>query len=188
MPRSFVIEFLLGLFAGPCVIGCSSSTSGSSAAVGPAACGTATVSFQADVMPVFAANCSTTNACHGQMQNAGEEDLYLGLNASEGASGPSDVQAVYSGLVGVASAEDPSMKLVTAGDLADSFLWHKVNGDQDTDSTTVSGCQPVASGASACSDCVAGAPCGVQMPFASSLAPSDVCTIENWISQGARDN
>jgi hypothetical protein len=188
MPRPFVVEFLLGLLAGPCVVGCSSSTSGSSAADAPAACGTATVSFQADVMPVFAANCSTTGACHGQMQNAGEESLYLGLNASEGVSGPSDVQAVYSGLVGVASVEDPSMKLVASGDPADSFLWHKVNGDQNTDSTTAGGCQPVASGANACSDCVAGAPCGVQMPFASSLAPADVCTIENWISQGALDN
>ena len=33
------------------------------------------------------------------------------------------------------------MNLVTAGDLEDSYLWHKVNGDQNTDPTVMTGCQ-----------------------------------------------
>lgn len=36
----------------------------------------------------------------------------------------------YANLVGVASAQVPSMQLVEPGVLNDSYLWHKVNGTQ----------------------------------------------------------
>ncbi len=139
-------------------------------------------------MPVFAGSCSTATTCHGQKNNRGEENLYLGLGAEDGANGPSDVAAVYAGLVGVKSMEDPSMSLVTVGDLETSYLWHKVSGDENTDPAVVSGCDPAEMGSNPCSDCISGAPCGAQMPFAGNLAPSAVCVIENWIGQGAKDN
>jgi hypothetical protein len=168
-------------------LACSSSSTGSSAAGGAAGgCGSAPVSFHSDVMPVFAGSCSTSTICHGQMNNSGEESLYLGQ--SEGAGGPGDVAAVYAGLVGVASLEDPSMDLVAPGDLGSSYLWHKVSGDQNSDPAVAGGCMPAAGGPSACSDCVPGAPCGVQMPFTGALEPSATCVIQNWIMQGANNN
>jgi len=129
-----------------------------------------------------------SGACHGQMHSSGEEDLYLGLSASEGVNGSGDVAAVYAGLVGMKSGEDPSMNLVTRGDLENSYLWHKVVGDQNTDPTVVGGCQPAASGPSPCSDCISGAPCGAQMPLAGTLDPAAACAIENWVMQGAKND
>lgn len=171
-------------------LGCSSSSPAGAGAGDAAAssCGSGAASFQSDVMVVFAANCSTTGTCHGQMNNSSEEDLYLGLNASEGVNGPGDVAAVHAGLVGMKSSEDPSMNLVTPGDLENSYLWHKVVGDQNTDPTVVGGCQSAASGSSPCSDCISGAPCGAQMPLASTLDLAAACAIENWIMQGAKND
>ena len=168
-------------------LGCSSSSGPSGAGAGDG-CGSSAASFPGDVMTAFAANCSTTGACHGQMHSSGEEDLYLGLSASQGVNGPGDVAAVYAGLVGMKSSEDPSMNLVTPGDLENSYLWHKVVGDQNTDPTVVGGCQPAASGPSPCSDCISGAPCGAQMPLAGTLDPTAACAIENWIMQGAKSD
>jgi hypothetical protein len=148
-------------------------------------CGSA-VSFSADVMPVFRRGCTLSSVCHGQMNNAAEENLYLGNNG--GGGGSADSQAVYSGLVGVPSKEDPSMNLVTSGDLQNSFLWHKVNDDQMTlnSGTLASGCMQATT---ICFDCTTTMPCGEYMPYLGELlAADDLCTIENWISQGAPNN
>jgi hypothetical protein len=192
MPSTLLVISISIMALGSAVVtaGCSSKSAAAAGSDGTsdADCASAPVSFQTDVMPIFAANCSTSSICHGQMGNAGVEDLYLGLSATEGTNGPSVVAGVQAGLVGVKSAEDPSMNLVTPGDLEDSYLWHKVSGDQNDDPTVVSGCQPAATGANPCSDCVSGAPCGVQMPFANTLDPSAVCAIQNWITQGAKND
>jgi hypothetical protein len=188
MATRFAATSAIGSVAIACMtLACSSSSAGSSAA-GDAAggCGSAPVSFESDVMPIFAGSCSTSTICHGQMNSSGEESLYLGQ--SEGTGVPGDVAAVYAGLVGVASLEDPSMDLVVPGDLGSSYLWHKVSGDQNSDPAVAAGCTPAASGPDACSDCVPGAPCGVQMPFTGALEPSSTCVIQNWITQGAKNN
>jgi hypothetical protein len=169
------------------------SSSGGEASAGgegdAGGCASGTVSFQDDVMPVFAASCTSSNTCHGQMNNGLAENLYLGASTEVDAGGDAgDVAAVYSELLSDKSAEDPSMSLVSAGALEQSYLWHKVDGDQNTDSTVVSGCQTTVTGASACSDCVSSAPCGAQMPFASSLDPASVCVIRSWIAQGAKND
>ena len=115
------------------------------------------------------------------MNNAVEQDLYLGENAG-GTSPP----AVFGGLVGVRSKEDPSMNLVTAGSLGNSYLWHKVIGDQNTNAAVKSGC---AQAAIPCSDCTMQAPCGAQEPYLGAGLPADeLCTIESWIAEGAPDN
>jgi hypothetical protein len=136
------------------------------------------------MMPAFVANCSTTIACHGQMHNAAVENLYLGSNANDSGG----IASVYAGLVSVPSAENPSMNRVTPGDLENSFLWHKVSGDQNMDPAVVSGCQRVANGPNPCSDCIAEAPCGIQMPFTGTLEPSVRCLIQRWIANGAKNN
>lgn len=153
---------------------------------GATACGSGAVSFSADVMPVFQRSCTIASVCHGQMGNNGEEDLYLGLNA--GGGGTADSQAVYNGLVGVPSKEDPSMNLVTTGDLQNSFLWHKVNDYLPTlnSGTLAAGCMTATT---MCADCMTTQPCGETMPYLGEMLaqsrPADLCTLENWISQGA---
>lgn len=143
----------------------------------------ASVSFSADIMPIFARDCSLSSVCHGQMNNAGDENLYLGLYSGGGSV---DSQAVYSGLVGVASKEDPSMNLVTAGDSSNSYLWHKLLGDQNSNASIAGACEKAAT---TCMDCTTSTPCGGSMPYIGApLAPNDLSAIESWISQGAPNN
>jgi hypothetical protein len=91
--------------------------------------------------------------------------------------------------VGVASEEDPSMNLVTAGDPSSSYLWHNVVGDQNSNAAVASGC---AKATTMCSDCNFMTPCGTFMPYygqmLSGIAPDDLCTLQNWISEGAPNN
>ncbi len=145
------------------------------------ACGSASVSFGADIMPIFRSGCTLSSVCHGQMGNAAEEELYLGDNA--GGTSPS---VVYQGLVGVRSKEYPSMDLVTSGNLSSSFLWHKVYGDQNSSPSMATGC---ASAANQCGDCTSNTPCGGLMPYLGEPLPTaDLCAIQNWIGQGAQNN
>lgn len=155
-------------------MGCSSSSSPP-----PASCDTTVpVSFASDVVPVFEKSCTLSSVCHGQMNNAGEENLYLGENA-----GGTDPKSVYPMLVGVMSQEDPSMPMVAASDTANSFLWHKLQGDQNMFATDC------AKAAKACTDCNATTPCGGLMPYQStSLDPAYMCTVQSWIVQGAKNN
>jgi hypothetical protein len=150
---------------------------------GDAGCGTVAVSFSTDVMPVFAKSCTLSSVCHGQMNNAPEENLYLGPNYG---GTNADADAVYRMLVGVPSKEDPSMSLVAAGDTSGSYLWHKVIGDQNT---LAADC---AKATMACYDCTASTPCGTLMPYLGEPlevdTPEYLCTIESWISEGAPNN
>jgi len=169
-------------------MGCSSSSppaGGSSSSSGGGSSGscdlTTPVSFKTDVIPVFQMGCTLSQSCHGQMNNAAEEDLYLGENV-----GATDASTVYSMLVGVSSKEDPSMPLVTMGSTANSYLWHKVFADQ---ATLASQC---AKASMLCTDCTADAPCGGLMPYngepLATDAPQWLCTIQGWITQGAQNN
>jgi hypothetical protein len=177
-------------------IGCSSS----SPTDGPAAATcdpSTTVSFKNDVMPIFPGGCSLTMSCHGQPNNVGEESLFLGHGIGDGTNSAADIMTVYMGLVGVKSIENPDMDLVaTGGDLENSFLWHKINGDMNSDPTVVAGCKKaVAANTNVCSDCATGTECGSYMPYDGTLlandvapAPAHLCTIKNWIAEGAPNN
>jgi hypothetical protein len=152
-----------------------------------AGCGTAGASFAMNVLPMMAQSCSLTTVCHGQRNNANEENLYLG--PSTGQQVPPPLAAVrdevLAGLVNVRSAEDPSMNEVTPGDLEHSFLWHKVKGDQNTDVAVANGCAAVET----CVACSTSAPCGTQQPYLStSLQDADQCALRDWILQGAQNN
>jgi hypothetical protein len=152
-------------------------------------CGSNNVSFSKDVIPAFQMRCTMSNSCHGQMNQPLVENLYLGLYMGGGTT--ADVKAVYRGLVGVLAKEDPSMNLVTKGDLQNSYLWHKVNDDQPalTQGTLATGCKKAST---MCLDCSSSAPCGGTMPYLSdSLATIDsqsLCAIQSWIQQGALNN
>jgi hypothetical protein len=166
------------------LVSCSSSSPASGAGAASAdSCAPASVSFQKDVLPTFAANCTSTTICHGQTGDPLVENLYLG---AAGASEADDGTKVYAGLVNVLSIEDPAMNLVSPGSLEKSYLWHKVAGDQNADSTVMNGCKPVASGPTPCTDCLPEAPCGVQMPLGTLLDSASTCVIKNWIAGGAK--
>ena len=168
-------------------LGCSSNSSPTA----PPGCGSATVSFSKDVIPIFQMSCTLASVCHGQMGNSAEENLYLGLNMlglNMGGS-MSDAQVVYKGLVGVPSKEDKSMDMVMAGDPQNSYLFHKMNDSQMTLNTGMlaSACMTTAS---MCSNCNSNyGPCGATMPYTGEQLPmATLCTIQNWIQQGAQNN
>jgi|HubBroStandDraft_5_1064220.scaffolds.fasta_scaffold237288_2 hypothetical protein len=181
MHRTLAILSSLSVVFAAGSMGCSSTSSGDSGAM-TGTCDTSTpVSFSTDVIPVFQKSCTLSSVCHGQMNNAAEENLYLGENV-----GTTNAGTVYSMLVGAPAKEDPKMPLVTAGSTDQSYLWHKVNGDQGN---FASDC---AMATMACSDCTSSTPCGGLMPYlGESLAtdsPQYLCTIQSWITQGAMNN
>ena len=178
-----ILSSLSALFAAG-AMGCSSTSSGTAPSMTgtTGGCDTTTpVSFATDVVPVFQKSCTLSNVCHGQMSNAAEEDLYLGENM-----GTTNAATVYGMLVGVTAKEDPAMSLVTAGSTDNSYLWHKVNGDQGNFAADCSKASMM------CEDCDTTTPCGGLMPYqGESLAtdsPQYLCTIQSWILQGAMNN
>jgi hypothetical protein len=178
-----IILSLAALVAVAGATGCSSKPSST-------ACDTSkAVSFSSDVIPVFERGCTLSSVCHGQMNNSAEEDNYLGLNGGDG--GMSDQQTVYKGLVGVPAKEDPSMNLVTPGSTDNSYLWQKVAviGVQgQTLSPALASACSMAPGAK-CQDCNSTSPCGGEMPYLGEpLDSTDVCTLQSWILQGAKNN
>jgi hypothetical protein len=163
-------------------MGCSSKSNASTPEGGSGTCDTSMpVSFKSDVIPAFQQNCTLTQECHGQMGNSAEEDLFLGFDVGMGTTDP---MAVYSMLVGVHSEEDPAMNLVTAGDLSTSYLWQKL---QNTQNNFASACAKAT-----CIDCNADSPCGGLMPYDGELLamtdPQNLCSIQSWITQGAKNN
>jgi hypothetical protein len=135
---------------------------------------TPTVSFAKDVLPTFQRSCGIAGAtCHGTtsvMQV--DQRPYLG-----NFDGGTDAAVVVTGIVGVSSPEDPSLSIVKAGDPANSYLMHKLDGDQ---CQFAAGC---AQGQTSYTDC------GQQMPYSSSaLDQSTRDTIRRWIAQGAKND
>ncbi len=134
---------------------------------------TPTVSFAADIVPVFQFSCAFTGStCHGAPGVGPMGRPFLAY-----ADGGTDAAAVRQSLVGVASAEDPKMNLVTAGNLDESFLWQKV------DNTMCKFAAECAAGGSAYPNC------GQSMPFGNqALDPPTLTKIARWIAQGAPNN
>jgi hypothetical protein len=175
--------------------GCSSSSTPPAPAVpdGISGCASSsTVSFKNDIIPIFQLSCTLSEVCHGQMNNAAEENLYLGENA-----GGTDVNTVYKGIVGVAALENPMESLIATGSIQDSFLWHKVHANDlgmypDLAMTDLlNQCAPAAmASTSMCgTDCAAPTFCGNSMPsLSAALEDSQLCTIQNWILAGAQNN
>jgi len=134
-------------------------------------------------MPLFQSDCSTVNGgtCHGvpAVTTQLQPRPYLGPYLEELDAGI--VDQVYDGLVNVDSNEAHMMPYVTHGNLANSFLWHKVDGD-------------LTSIASDCTNAVSqSAPCGAQMPDQSLgdvplLSAATQNQIASWIDAGAPNN
>jgi hypothetical protein len=132
-----------------------------------------TVSLKADIMPIFQFSCGIAGStCHGATSVSHQGRPFLGYP-----DGGTDAATVYQALVGVASTEDPKMKLVTAGNLDESFLWQKV------DNTMCKFAADCRAGGSAYPDC------GQSMPYGNqALDVPTLTTIARWIAQGAPNN
>lgn len=117
------------------------------------------VSFRNDVAPVLRNTCGLSNSCHGSGSTNGV--LFAG-----------DPATVRASLVNVKAPQLSTMNFVTPGDPSQSYLIHKLDGDQKQFSA----------------DCTI-ADCGTQMPQGQpALAPSVRDTIRRWITEGAADN
>jgi hypothetical protein len=161
--------------------GCSSPSTSSD----PCA-NTGTVSFSKDVIPAFQTGCTLSQSCHGQMNNVQEENLYLGEN-DPSMTGPTNVGMVHMGIVGVKAIENPQMDLVAAGDIDNSFLWHKIVGDQNSTDALKAGCKMATMMCSP--QCTDTEPCGTQMPYNSPvLDNARMCIIKKWIQAGAKND
>lgn len=131
------------------------------------------ISFASVILPLFEMSCGAGGAaCHGT-PNAPKSSgqVYLGGAAAS-------PQQVLASIVGQASAENPQMDEVTAGDPGQSWLMHKLDGDQCMFDTACN-----ATGNSAFANC------GFQQPY--NGTPLDAATrdtIRRWIAQGALDN
>jgi hypothetical protein len=183
MQRNMTILASLVVVAGVGAIGCSSSSGPGDAAPPPPM----DPSFTTDVMPILQQGCTISSVCHGQVGNGGEENLYLGQHQTSLDGTPVDpavAKMVNAGIVSKPSLEDPSMDIITPGSLANSYLWHKLNGDQDMFEAQC------AKGMCNSASCQAPTTCGVQMPMAAGMAlPIDQLTvISNWITNGAKNN
>jgi hypothetical protein len=96
-----------------------------------------------------------------------------------------EASAIVSRIVGTKSGEDPNMNLVTAGDPANSYLMHKMDGDA---CTLAAQCN-MGPFHAAYPDCGANMPNPVPPAMTSQLlAPSQRDTVRAWIKQGAQNN
>lgn len=121
---------------------------GSSSGDEPTTTGSAAASYTADIQPIWDARC--VMACH---EPGGSGFLTTGLDLSPAVS--------YAQLVDVMSTGAPSLARVAPGELAGSYLWHKVKNTQ------------VDAGGG-----------GGQMP-AGGLPDDQVAKLESWIEGGA---
>ena len=128
------------------------------------------VSFRTDVLPVFQRGCAFSSTCHGA--EAGSAGFaYLGPPLSEQAT-DAQIDAIVAQNVGVASRAPSGMSRIAAGDPANSFLLHKLDGTLTCGDLE---CAPEG--------------CGKSMPAGGDLLPAaERDAIRRWIQQGAKVN
>jgi len=139
-----------------------------------------TVSFAKDVMPTFNLSCGVSNACHQPPANPAVASLVLGCNGMGCPDGGVPAATVIQNIVGKSALENPGMDIVKAGDPANSYLMHKIDGDQ---------CQYATACQATHNPIFSEPPCGTQMPYNSGVI--DTATRDNirrWIAQGAQNN
>lgn len=141
---------------------------------------TPSVSFAADVFPLFRRSCGLSSVCHGS-QSSSAAGLYLGPKQSDTTTviDKALYQQVIDAIAGVPSKTAPAMNLVAPLDPAKSFLMLKVDGCQNDAGLTCKA-QPKAK---------SGTPCGDGMPQGPSvLCAEDRDVVRRWIAQGAKND
>jgi hypothetical protein len=126
---------------------------------------TPTMSFQNDILPIFEQSCGLSDSCHGA---PGGPRIFLGSKKVASTT----PQMVHDNIVEVMASDLPTMNYVTPSDTANSFLMHKMDGDECTLNAK----------------CTSG-DCGVSMPQDNDIL--EVATrdkVRRWIAQGALNN
>jgi hypothetical protein len=119
---------------------------------------------------VLAISCALSTSCHGTDQGRAPDNRPLlgpraGISADEAA-----LSAILTDLR-APSEKAPALLRVSPGRPADSFLLHKLDGNQD------------------CAGLSCPAGCGRRMPaLGDPLPPAEIDKIRDWILQGAPDN
>jgi hypothetical protein len=141
-------------------------------------------SFKNDVVPIFARACAFS-PCHAAESNP-MGGLYLGPNVNNVMGTPSatppyyppddaTLAKIHTGLVGAKGKLPVTMLVVQASSPKDSFLMHKIDGDQ---ACVDIACNPISTGK-----------CGETMPQRSTPLEADAAgVIRDWIAQGAANN
>lgn len=165
------IASLVLLIAAAAVGACSSKDSGQTCTAYSPPSGTdlqnPKVSFKNDVLPIFQNSCAFSD-CHADRNDP--RRAFLGEPKTAGL--PTDPTEVHSGIVNKAPQDLPTMSYVTPGDPQNSFLMHKMNGDQ---CLFDSKCK--------------GGTCGNSMPDNNPiLSESTRLVVYRWITQGAPNN
>ncbi|MGK3989625.1 hypothetical protein WME99_41640 [Sorangium sp. So ce136] len=126
------------------------------------------VNFMTDVLPVFLRSCSFSSTCHGA--EAGSAGFaYLGSGSSSEQATSAQLEAIVAQNVGVASRAPSGMPRIAAGDPANSFLMHKIDGTLSCGDLE---CAPDS--------------CGAPMPYGGEPLPAaERDAIRRWIQQGA---
>ena len=141
---------------------------------------TPTVTFAADVLPIFQNSCGLSMSCHGANPPTVPSQMFLGPALPAMASS-TDIAAIFAGTVSVKSVDDPDMDIIDPGSPEDSFLMYKV----DTDPANTNGvtCSTLTCSTSTSTPCLSGMPLdGTQ------LSLTDRDTIRRWIAQGAKND
>jgi hypothetical protein len=113
------------------------------------------VTFAADVQPIFSSSCASSG-CHGSpSSSANPAGKPMVLESGQ----------AYDNIVGVASAQLPSMPRIMPGDPTRSYLIRKLEGTH------------VQAGGS-----------GSRMPIGNPLPPSTIAILRQWVSEGALRN
>jgi hypothetical protein len=159
---------------------------------------TPTVTFSADVLPIFRNSCAISTACHGCDDTAmpgctsSTYQPFLGTLQTDGVPSTAQVAAIIASLQAPASLQvstidssmvgNPTMQIVDPGKPASSFITYKLDGSFPTtpDDSEVT-CSTLA--------CAATNSCGGAMPSGGpALASTERDTIRRWIAQGALNN
>jgi hypothetical protein len=123
-----------------------------------------TVSFKTDVMAVLTGHCSSS-ICHG-ISDGAQGGLFLGAETMKGA----DSATVFTNLM-AKSGQASDLPYVTPSSDANSYIMHKLDGDQ---------CMVA--------DKCSGNDCERTMPFDGQLPPETRDIVRRWIAQGAPNN
>jgi hypothetical protein len=131
------------------------------------------VQFATNIAPVFQTSCAMAGGgigCH----SAGNASPFLGSS-----DGGADAATILASIVGIEAGEDPEMDYIAPNQPEQSYLMHKMDGDQ---CTLAAQC--------ALSIYQESPACGSSMPFLSNhlLPVSTRDQVRAWISQGAQNN
>ncbi len=128
---------------------------------------TGNISFADDVIPIFEANCNSTN-CHGSVSTP-DADLFLGLASN---NDEDTIVEAYAELVNVDASNAFGMLRVKPGDPENSWLMVKLDGDMSCPQA-----QPFCAGS-----------CGQRMPRGTGAMPlpdDELDIVRSWIENGA---